>query len=391
MNFLFISCNNIGNGLSGGDRIWLELARHWSRAHKINIIGSQETSNLLSRYNLNLPIKIADSVYPHLLPTTINIIRLQIRRTILVIKTIISNLKQYRQYDYFYTSSDFYPDLLSGLILKLAYPQKKWIAGYYLFAPNPLDQQSPYNRLNQAVKGWVYYLGQIPGYYLVRLYADIVFITSNPDSIRFPGKKCVVVQGGVDTRPSIKWLKKHSLKPPSKRKFLGCFIGRLHPQKGIVELIDIWHQLIKAIPNAKLAIIGDGELKTQVNRKIKKYKLQKNIRLLGFLDGPKKEAIFRNSAIILHPATYDSGGMAAAEAMAWGLPGVSYDLPALRSYYPNGVIKVPQNRADLFIKAIQKLTKDPKFYQQTSIKAKQLINTYWSWQQRSSKILAQII
>ena len=45
--------------------------------------------------------------------------------------------------------------------------------------------------------------------------------------------------------------------------------------------------------------------------------------------------------MVVHPAIFDSGGMAAAEAMAWGLPGVSFDLPALKTYYPQGMIKNP--------------------------------------------------
>jgi len=33
--------------------------------------------------------------------------------------------------------------------------------------------------------------------------------------------------------------------------------------------------------------------------------------------------------------------MAAMEAMAWSLPGVCFDLEALKTYYPKGMVKVP--------------------------------------------------
>ena len=40
--------------------------------------------------------------------------------------------------------------------------------------------------------------------------------------------------------------------------------------------------------------------------------LAKNIELLGFKDGSEKYAVFKQSKIIVHPAIFDSGGMAAA-------------------------------------------------------------------------------
>ena len=49
--------------------------------------------------------------------------------------------------------------------------------------------------------------------------------------------------------------------------------------------------------------------------------------------------IFKDSKIVLHAAIYDSGGMAACEAMACELPGVSFDLPALKTCYPKGMFK----------------------------------------------------
>ena len=103
---------------------------------------------------------------------------------------------------------------------------------------------------------------------------------------------------------------------------------------------------------------------------------------------PREELIqeirnyLKQSKIIVHPATYDSGGMAAAEAMAWGLPGVSFDLEALKTYYPKGMIKVPIGDIRNFANSILELLQNDDLYVHTSNKARILINEEWGWDKR---------
>jgi len=55
--------------------------------------------------------------------------------------------------------------------------------------------------------------------------------------------------------------------------------------------------------------------------------------------------------------------MSAAEAMAWGLPGVSFDLEALKTYYPKGMIKTPCFNHDKFAANIINLLSNQSLYQ----------------------------
>ena len=125
-------------------------------------------------------------------------------------------------------------------------------------------------------------------------------------------------------------------------------------------------------------------------KKVKRSKLDKNIILFGFKTGKAKYDIFKDSKIVVHPAIYDSGGMSAAEAMAWGLPGVSFNLPALKTYYPQGMIKTPCFNYQKFADNIYQLLNDQKTYNKTSKEALNLINTTWDWSKRSQRIYNQI-
>ena len=167
-------------------------------------------------------------------------------------------------------------------------------------------------------------------------------------------------------------------------------MGRLHPQKGVLEIVDIWQKVTKKLPGALLAIIGDGQLERDLKLKIKNLKLSQNIVLFGFQTGNSKYNIFKQSKIVVHPAIFDSGGMAAAEAMAWGLPGVSFDLPALKTYYPQGMIKTACFDLDAFAHNIVQLLSSPSIYKTTSHEAIDLITTVWDWSKRSNKIYSEI-
>lgn len=396
MKVLFVANWMQGNGLSGGDRIWIEFAKKWSNRLKIVILGSPEARKISSRYGAKFEFiqgvkKIKEDNNLNVLKLIKNIITRTYQIALFLKK---NNYFKKKSFDYVYTTSDFLPDSFAGLLMKLKNRKIIWIAGFYLFAPLPWQKNSPYKGIN-SIKGLMYYLLQLPIYFFVNRYADYVFVTSEPDIKRFITKKrgaekVIVIQGGVDVTESEESFKKGRMKAISEREYDACFIGRMHFQKGVLALVDIWKLVCEKEPNRKLIMIGDGELKSDVEAKIEKFNLQNNIKLVGFLDGAGKFDVFNKSRIVVHPATYDSGGMAAAEAMAWGLPGVSFDLEALETYYPKGMIKTTKDDLAGFADNILKLLNNKKLYDNTSRDAHKLILEVWDWSVRSENIYRKV-
>ena len=231
----------------------------------------------------------------------------------------------------------------------------------------------------------------MPIYLIVNNFADIVFVTSVPDVKKFITKKrgrenIVVIRGGVDIKPSLDYLNSGETIAFEDRIYDACFVGRFHSQKGILELIDIWSNVCAKRTEARLAMIGIGDLEKEAKNKIIELKLDKNVDLLGFKDGQDKYEVFKQSKIVVHPAIYDSGGMAAAEAMAWGLPGVSFDLEALKTYYPEGMLKTSCFDKDEFAENIIKLITNLKIYSELRGKAIELIHEKWGWEKRAKEI-----
>lgn len=373
--------------MSGGEKIAMELARRW--AEKINVF--LHTSNLgvhiWNKYQVN-NIKKIEFMRLKENSSVLN----YFHRAILGVSKL-RRVKLAQNYGTIYSASDFWPDSIPAFIVKLKNKSAKWIAGFYLFAPKPWQKDSPYKGKRWFI-GVFYWLTQLPIYWLVKRYADMVFVTSEPDVEKFVtekrGKdKIVVIRGGVDTKPSQEYLNSDNIIPVEKRKYDTCFVGRFHYQKGVLELVDIWKLVCKEKPHAKLAMIGIGPLEKDVKERIERLGLKDNIDLLGFKDGDEKYEIFKQSKIVVHPATYDSGGMAACEAMAWGLPGTSFDLEALETYYPKGMLKTPCYDLDRFGENIIRLLTDKELYRKTSEDAIAWAKE-WDWDKRAEDILQQV-
>lgn len=398
MNIIFIANNTIGDGMSGGDRIWINFINYWESKIDINLICSEEACNMLKRElaeNSSINITISDKkITLGNFNSLINLFKYQIKRVFKGIKAIYNNLQIVKKSDFIYSTSDFYPDLMPALFAKIISRKIKWIAGYYLIIPSPICVHTPYKG-TQRLKGFIYWIMQKPSIFFVKHFADYVFITSEPDVKKFISKrlgtsKIIIIKGGIYLKHSEDYINRKNIIHIEKRKYDACFVGRFHIQKGVFELIDIWNILNSKISNKKLAIIGDGELKEGIENKINKYNLNNNIEILGFLDGEDKYEIFRNSKMILHPAIFDSGGMAMAEGMAFGLPGLSFDLEALKSYYPKGVLKIPCFDLEAFANAIIKLLEDNELYAKFSSEAYEYAKT-WDWRGRANSIFDQLV
>ncbi len=387
--FIFIANNNIGYGLSGGDTIFIELLNNWQSKNKIILLACQEAINILPKTINKIKIITTDDINQNPNNNLLNLFFHYFRRIYYGCKTILKNKSILIDTNYVYSVSDFLPDLLPALFLKILNPKIKWIAGFYLFAPNPFSSNSPYQ--NQRLKGFIYWFIQFFTKTIVNYFADIIFITSTPDVSRFfQNKKVIIIRGGIDLADINLFIKNHPLISVSRRKYDACFMGRFHPQKGCLELIKIWHKVALKLPTAKLAIIGQGEMESQMRQLITKYKLQKNVDILGFLIGIPKYNIFANSKIVVHPATYDSGGMASAEAMAFGLPGVSFDLESLKTYYPKGFLKTKCFSIKIFAQNIIKLLKNKTTYDKLSKESIATVRSQWDWTKRSQEIYYEI-
>lgn len=386
-----LSINIVANGvvgyegLSGGDEIFINFAKYLTKEQiEVNVF-TWEHGFLMSRNNKleGVNFFLSGAGRFEKLPFPL----LYLIRTFLGIKKIrkaITDGQFKGKKIIVYSASDFYPDSLPGFFLKKWLPEAKWVAGFYLFAPNPLKGFR--GELN--LRNFLFWLSQKPIFWLLSKYADLICVTSQPDVAPFVKKgrksdEVFVVKGGINYQHLKKFQR------PAKKIYDAVFVGRFHPQKGVVEMIDIWEKVVEKKADAKLAIIGLGEMEEEMRRKIKQYKLEKNVSFLGVMIGDDRNRILQQSRVILHPAVYDSGGMAAASGLACGLPGVSFDLPVFKTYYLKGFLRAKIGDVKEFSQKILALLEDERLYDKMSKEAIEEAKT-WDWSQKGKLFLRRI-
>lgn len=374
--FVFFALAATGEGISGGDRIFIEFARRWCKDSIVEIYTSNSGARMCK--TLNMP----SSVIMH--PLSFG--GLEYFKKIIVGINLGLHLKL-ENVAMVYSASEFWMDSLPALIVKLRLAKIKWAAAWYQTAPNPI---SGFTNGRYRFSALLYWITQLPIKPFIARFADHILINNESEKRYFPKhtNKLVVVLGAVDTSLISEF--KKSIKEKSK-KYEAVFQGRFHPQKGVVELVKIWRLVVDALAGAKLAMIGDGPLMDEVKSQIKLLNLEKNIDLKGYIfDGEQKYKLFSQSEIVVHPALFDSGGMASAEAMAFGLPCVGFDLDAYKSYYPEGMIKTPVGDTDMFAKNIITLLNNPALRHKIGRQAENIIYKDWSWDNRAMEILNKI-
>lgn len=102
-------------------------------------------------------------------------------------------------------------------------------------------------------------------------------------------------------------------------------VGRLSPQKNYASLIRAFKYVVDKHPDWTLEIYGDGPQDMEFKCLIEKLSLKKHAFLKGFSSDVK--GIMTNASIFTLTSVFEGFGLVIVEAMACGLPIVSYACP----------------------------------------------------------------
>lgn len=102
-------------------------------------------------------------------------------------------------------------------------------------------------------------------------------------------------------------------------------ISRLKPQKNHKLLISAFSLLLLRIPNAKLIIVGDGDLRHALEQQILLLGVHKSIQLLGFHENVVP--FYQQSSHFVLTSDYEGFGNVLVEALSFGLQVFSRDCP----------------------------------------------------------------
>ena len=140
--------------------------------------------------------------------------------------------------------------------------------------------------------------------------------------------------------------------------------GRISPVKGFDHLIQAWAIVVKDFPDWRLEIYGEDYLgtKAQLSDLVSELKMEQNVRFAGVSNAMQKN--MAAASLYLMSSQTECFPMVLLEALAVGLPIVSYDCPTgprhIVTNFEDGLLAADQDIADLAQKILLLLADSKK-------------------------------
>ncbi len=137
------------------------------------------------------------------------------------------------------------------------------------------------------------------------------------------------------------------------------FAGQLIPRKGLATLMDAWTTLTRERPTARLRLAGAGPLRPDLERWRAQLPQPHKVELPGQVEDMPR--FLRGCRLLVMPSLSEGFGLAAAEALACGVPVVATrasSLPEIVLHRRTGLL-VPVDDAPALAAAMRELLDDP--------------------------------
>lgn len=170
------------------------------------------------------------------------------------------------------------------------------------------------------------------------------------------------------------------------------FLSRLHPVKGLPLLFEGIARMA-AVDQARidLVVAGDGEeaYKHQLRAAVEHLGLARHVTFVGHASGERKRELFASADVFVLPSSHENFGIAAAEALAAGLPVVVSEAVGLASDVraAGAGLVIPQ-RPDAVADAISALLHEPGALAAMGERAAALAARRYSWERTGRELLA---
>lgn len=156
------------------------------------------------------------------------------------------------------------------------------------------------------------------------------------------------------------------------------FVGRLSQLKNPIRFIEMASIIKKRITKTQFVMIGDGELRSEVEKSIMKYGIEDAVLMKGFVNNPRAEMRFLDVLVI--SSNSEGTPLVLLESMSYGIPVVSTRVGAIPLVIENDVDGVLCDcTAESLAEGVIKLLSDGKLYKSMASKAFEKIDNKYNY------------
>jgi len=148
---------------------------------------------------------------------------------------------------------------------------------------------------------------------------------------------------------------------------VGLIVGRMADSerlKGHDAVMDAWPLIKSAVPDAKLVIVGTGNDKGRLQKRVKSEQLA-GVEFCGRINDKQRDQIYRSCRLLFYPSRQEGFGLAGAEAASFGVPVLGLAGTVTEELFPTGtgaVVAKDLSRESIAEAAIP-LLKSPQYAQ----------------------------
>jgi len=334
----FIANCVYGTHLAGGDIHFFEMARAATEAgYEVNFFGGYALQQHIAAQSLKATITLTEErqtpgINPATLGGQIALFRDYYKRY----RGTLSRLKQIAPEDVVYATTDYWFDVLPAV----KSPAQSKMLVWHMQAPS-FRQILARSRADVDT---------------TRLASLHYWLSQNRSLSRFvrcPAKRLLYVHPNMRQPLLRKGYHEAEIKyasfgvdpdPPGSSEardkiYDAVWIGRVHRQKGIDDLLQTLTYLKEKIPGFRAVIIG--KVKSDLQPLIEKLGLLGTVNFPGFVSEEEKFRLFRSSRIYLMPSRFEGSPRVIGEALVSQLPVVAYDVETYRPIFGEFLRYVP--------------------------------------------------
>lgn len=360
MNILIFNWRDLKHSWAGGGEIYVfELAKRWVKmGHKVTVFCSQDPYNKLKDEEEYEGIKI-------------------IRKGGMFSLYLFA---PYYYLKYLRGKTDFIIDVHNGVpFFSPLFSRAKKIAFVFHVHKKQFfyEFRFPLNYFGYIIEKYIFPLI----YMNVKVVAISKTTKKELISMGFNKNNVEVVYCGINS-------KKIKIKRVGKKFFTPTllYLGRIKAYKRIDLLIDIFKDIVKFVPSAKLIIAGWGTEASGLVDKVMKSDLRRKIHVLGPVTETEKRDLLSRSWLFVNPSIGEGWSISVIEANFYGTPAVAFNVSGLsESIKHEHTGLLAKNKEDMIEKII-KLLSNKKYLEKLSKNAKKWSGNF-SWEKASNEIL----
>ena len=162
---------------------------------------------------------------------------------------------------------------------------------------------------------------------------------------------------------------------PTYQAPIVLMVGRLNKRenyKGHQQMIEAWPLVLRNIPDAQLEIVGDGDLRPDLEQLAQRQDVRRSVRFHGQVSDNEKERLIAQCRCLALPSKGEGFGLVYLEAMRMGRPCLVSNIDAGREVVnpPEAGLAIDPDNPTELVDAIQRLLRPGPEWDQWSARAR---------------------